>query len=82
MTAHSINTDRLEWLAVDGDINNEGFVRAYCADGDGIVTVEQYADDYFSIIDQGEPVATFTAIDDAIARAESYIADNYPNLFN
>lgn len=78
---NSIFTDRLEWLAVDGSLDRQGFIRAYCADGDGFVSVEQYADDYFTVLEQGEPIATFTTIGDAIARAEQYIAENYPHMF-
>jgi hypothetical protein len=73
---------QLEWTTVDGDINRQGFIRAYCADGDGFVSVEKYANDCFTVLEQGEAVATFTTMKDAIEYAEKYIQENYPHMFD
>jgi hypothetical protein len=63
---------RLDWQSVIVD----GF-RWHCADGDGIVTVNETADG-FDLTDQFEVIATYATFDAAIAAAEQLIKTDYP----
>lgn len=76
---HNVTTDRLQWLAVDGSIG-AGFIRAWCADGDGFVAVFQYEQNSYAVEEQGDHIATFSTLNDAIAHAEQFIVENYPHL--
>ena len=68
------NTDifGLLWQAVDG---------IYCADGDGLVTVESDEYGYWYVNDQGEPVAEFDNLRAALMCAQSTLAANYPAVY-
>lgn len=71
---------------VDFDINNTdifGLVWQlmgdfYCADGDGIVTVDANT---FEVSDQGEPIAKFDNLREALFAAQSYLAATYHDIY-
>ena len=68
------NTDiyGLVWQAVDG---------IYCADGDGLVTVESDEHGYWYVNDQGEPVSEHDNLRAALMSAQSTLAANYPAVY-
>lgn len=68
------NTDifGLVWQAVDG---------IYCADGDGLVTVDFDEHGHWYVSDQGEPVAEFDNMRDAFMAAQSYLAATYHDIY-
>lgn len=55
---------------------------AFCADGDGFVSLEQYADHYM-LLDQGDVIARLPNgfLSDAIEEAQNYLAATYPAVF-
>lgn len=68
------NTDifGLLWQAVDG---------IYCADGDGLVTVETDEHGYWYVNDQGEPVSEHDNLRSALMAAQATLAADYPAVY-
>lgn len=68
------NTDLMGvvWQNMDG---------IYCADGDGMVTVEGDEHGWFYVNDQGEPVSEFDNLRDALMCAQRQLAANYPEIY-
>ena len=61
----------IDWPCMDGH---------YCADGDGMVVVAHDGLQYV-VTDQGDPVAAFDALTDALTCAAKQLADNYPEIY-
>lgn len=61
----------IDWPCMDGH---------YCADGDGLVVVAHDGLQYV-VTDQGDPVAAFDALIDALACAAKQLADHYPEIY-
>lgn len=68
------NTDivGIVWQDMDGQ---------YCADGDGLVTIEGDEHGWFYVADQGEPVAEYDNLRDALMLAMRQLAANYPEVY-
>jgi hypothetical protein len=64
---HSLTWDRI------GDF--------YCADGDGFVAVEVTDGKYILTADQGDFIAEFDNLNDAMTAAQSYLAAEYPAIY-
>ena len=82
---NTINSTKLTWFIMEGD---EGCnVRSYCADGDGILQVVEYANGVFCLEDQMERVATWTDVDGyeevliILEEAQKYLAATYHDIF-
>jgi hypothetical protein len=52
----------------------------YCADGDGMV-VAAHDGDAWVVTDQGDPVAAFDNLRDALMCAQRQLAANYPEIY-
>lgn len=61
----------IEWMCIDGQ---------YCADGDGLVVAAHNGLQYV-VTDQGDPIAAFDNLRDALACAAKQLADNYPAIY-
>ena len=75
-------SSQLVWdVMVGGD--SEDWLRAFCADGDGLVQLVEYAD-RFEMLDQAETVKIF-AKDDSLPEmlelSQSYLAATYNAIF-
>jgi len=66
---------KLDWQATD-----IGGSLAYCADGDGIVAIEN-ADGKFILYEQFEIIAEYKTLGEAIAMAERIIEEDYPSIW-
>lgn len=68
------NTDLygVVWQCVDG---------IYCADGDGLVTIESDEHGWFYVCDQGEPVSEHDNVRSALMSAQSHLRENYPEVY-
>jgi hypothetical protein len=67
------NTDivGIVWQNMDGH---------YCADGDGMVVAAHDGLQYV-VTDQGDPIASFDNLRDALMRAQRQLATNYPEVY-
>lgn len=67
------NTDLMGvvWQNMDG---------IYCADGDGMVTV-QPIDDHFILAEQGEVVSVHHTLREALLAAQAILAADYPAVY-
>lgn len=76
-TVRTIHSSKLEW-----EVFPFADHTAFCADGDGFVSLEQYADHYL-ILDQGDVVARLPNgfLSDALETAQSYLAATYHGVF-
>ena len=85
MEIKTINSSRLNW-EIFPQTDHECRV-IYCADGDGFVSIEEYVypdgEVWYSLMDQGEPVAMLEKIslEEALERAQSYLAATYNHVF-
>jgi hypothetical protein len=61
----------INWTCMDGH---------YCADGDGMVVAAHDGLQYV-VTDQGDPIAAFDVLADALACAAKQLADNYPEIY-
>lgn len=61
----------IEWQCMDGE---------YCADGDGMVVVCHNGFQYV-VTDQGDPIASFDVLEDALILAAKQLADYYPEIY-
>lgn len=55
-------------------------LKAYCADGDGIVTVYAWGD-RFTVEEQYEHVSTHDTLEGALDHAVRILADDYPEIY-
>lgn len=85
VTMKTIDSSKLNWEIIPFE---DGECRAiYCADGDGFVELVEYVyqngEVWWSLTDQGEPVAMLEKIslEDALERAQSYLAATYNAIF-
>ena len=85
MKLNTINSSKLTWFIMDGD---EGCnVRSYCADGDGILQVVEYANGVFCLEDQMERVKTWRDVDGLeeflliLEEAQNYLAATYHEIY-
>jgi hypothetical protein len=67
-----MNHANIEWMCIDG---------YYCADGDGIVVVVDDEHGAFQVLDQGDPIAEFDNLQDALAAAQMQLATEYPAIY-
>ena len=79
----TVNSSRITWYVIQANLENEGFLSAYCADGDGILQLVNYGTHY-SLQDQCEVVKTWPAdekIENMLENAQSYLAATYHEIF-
>ena len=56
------------------------FNRFYCADGDGMVTVQPIGD-HFVLAEQGDAVAVYHTLREALFAAQAILAADYPEVY-
>ena len=56
------------------------FNRFYCADGDGMVTVQPVGE-HFVVAEQGDVVSVHHTLREAIMRAQAILAADYPEIY-
>jgi len=81
MQFKTIDSSKITWYEMDGD---EGCnVRTFCADGDGILQVIEYAHGRFELVDQMDVVKvwTDTPLAEVLENAQSYLAATYHQIF-
>jgi hypothetical protein len=82
----TIKSSKITWYVLDG-AEWLDFVKCYCADGDGILQLEEHKDGSYALNDQGEIVKTWTNVssnEDFLAileLAQSYLAATYHEIF-
>jgi hypothetical protein len=70
------------WYSVPGLASEpQGITRYLCADGDGIVTLEEI-DGFFNLVDQGTHIKKLGRdLSNALRVAESYLHTNYRAIY-
>lgn len=81
----TINSSKITWTIYPGDLGCN--VRSFCADGDGMVVVEEYANNVYSLCDQNDRIQTWTDVKtsdrlvEVLEIAQAYLAKNYPEVY-
>ena len=79
------DSSRITWTIYPGDSGCN--IRSFCADGDGIVAVEQLADDVYVLCDQGDHLESWTGVQTSeqlagiLENAQTYLQANYPEIY-
>jgi hypothetical protein len=79
-----VNSSKLEWeIFPQLSAGPDDCQTIYCADGDGFVSVEAYAGNFYVLSDQGDPVADIEGKTRAevLEIAQNYLAATYPAVF-
>lgn len=80
-----INSSKIQWAVMHGG-DDEGFLTAYCADGDGLVQVVDYGT-HVTLEDQGDVCKTWDNINTLedllpiLEVAQNYLAATYNEIF-
>jgi hypothetical protein len=79
----TINTSRITWVVMQGDMQGDDWITTYCADGDGIVQVVVYADriELLDQLDLCKTWATDADIGAVLEAAQHYLQSAYPEIF-
>ena len=80
MTTTTIESSQVTWTVYPLGALNDSY-EAYCADGDGFVSVEAEKSGKFVLLDQGDFVASFSSREEALEEAQKYLATEYPSIF-
>lgn len=77
-----VATQKTLWYSVQGLANEpQGITRYLCADGDGIVALEEI-DGFFNLVDQGTHIKKLGRdLSNALRVAESYLHTNYRAIY-
>ena len=81
-TSRTIDHAGIEWDVRNNPCHTDEVppFKAYCADGDGVVTVYEWSD-RFTIEEQFDPVATHNTLEEALDHAVALLATNYPAIY-
>jgi hypothetical protein len=81
----TIDSSKITWTIYPGD---EGCsIRTFCADGDGIVTVEEHADNVYSLYDQNDRLQTWHGVETPeqilaiLEVAQAHLEANYSEVY-
>jgi len=81
----TIDSSKITWTIYPGDLGCN--VRSFCADGDGMVVVEEYADNIYALYDQDERLGFWRDVKtpDQLAKileiAQDYLQANYQEVY-
>jgi hypothetical protein len=81
----TVDSSRITWTIYPGDLGCN--VRSFCADGDGMVVVEEYADNVYALCDQFDriqvwrDVATTDRVNEILEIAQAHLEANYPEVY-
>jgi hypothetical protein len=81
----TIDSSRITWTIYPGDLGCN--VRSFCADGDGMVVVEEYADNVYALCDQFDriqvwrDVSTTDRVAEILEIAQAHLEANYPEAY-
>ena len=81
----TVNSSKIQWFVMHGS-EEEGFLTAYCADGDGLVQVVDYGT-HVALEDQGDTCKTWDNINSLsdlmpiLEEAKAYLAATYNDIF-
>lgn len=85
MKLSTIDSSKITWTIYPGDEGSS--IRTICADGDGIVTVEEHADNVYSLYDQNERIETWFGVETpeqllaVLEFAQAHLQANYPEVY-
>ena len=70
------------WYCINNDMSYHKATRSFCADGDGIVTLEEI-DGFFNLVDQGTHIKKLGRdLSVSLQVAENYLHANYRTIFD
>ena len=81
----TIDSSKITWTIYPGDLGCN--VRSFCADGDGMVVVEEYANNVYALYDQNERLELWRDVEtpDRVAKileiAQAHLEANYPEVY-
>jgi hypothetical protein len=81
----TIDSSKITWTIYPGDLGCN--VRSFCADGDGIVVVEEYADNVYALCDQNDRVQVWRDVETpeqlaaVLEVAQAHLEANYPEIY-
>jgi hypothetical protein len=81
----TLDSSKITWTIYPGE---EGCsIRTFCADGDGMVTVEEHADNVYSLYDQNDRLQTWHGVETpeqlaaVLEVAQTYLQTNCPEVY-
>lgn len=75
-------SQKVAWLNYGFYVGQPWVDCSYCADGDGIVTLEQRGD-FYHLVDQGTHIKKLGAnLSQALKAAENYLHTNYRQIYD
>lgn len=79
----TINSSKITWVIMQGDMQGDDWITTYCADGDGIVQVVVYADriELLDQLDLCNTWATDADIGAVLEAAQHYLQSAYFEIF-
>jgi hypothetical protein len=80
MKLDTINSSKITWTIYPSD-SWQDFTELYCADGDGMLTVQHMRDGSFIVDEQGEVLSHFDNLVDALEAAQAHLLVAYPCVF-
>jgi len=81
----TLDSSKITWTIYPGE---EGCsIRTFCADGDGMVTVEEHADNVYSLYDQNDRLQTWHGVETpeqlaaVLEVAQAYLKENCSEVY-
>jgi hypothetical protein len=81
----TFDSSKITWTIYPGDLGCN--VRSFCADGDGMVVVEEYADNVYALCDQNDRVQVWRDVETpeqlaaVLEVAQAHLEANYPEVY-
>lgn len=81
----TIDSSQITWTIYPGDLGCN--VRSFCADGDGMVVVEEYADNVYALCDQNDRIELWRDVETPeqlaaiLEVAQEHLRVNYPEVY-
>jgi|GEM_PF-3395443 len=81
----TIDSSLITWVIMRGDLGCN--VRSFCADGDGMVVVEEYADNIYALYDQDKRIQLWRDVETpeqlaaVLEVAQAHLDANYREAF-
>lgn len=81
----TFDSSKITWTIYPGDLGCN--VRSFCADGDGMVVVEEYADNVYALCDQNDRLQTWHNVETPeqlaaiLEVAQTHLEVNYPEVY-
>lgn len=83
----TIDSSRITWYIMQGDMAHEDWIHSYCADGDGILQVIEYTDGHYELVDQCDVVKAWHDVNGheevllILEEAQKYLAATYHDIY-